>query len=78
VLDEFGNGIQNVPVSFSIAGEIVEERLDSGGGLLYTNSNGQVNDTLRTGAPLGLGQKTVTVTATTANGITGSVSVFID
>jgi hypothetical protein len=37
-----------------------------------------VNDTLRTGAPLGLGQKTVTVTATTANGITGSVTVFID
>ena len=35
-------------------------------------------DTLRTQAPIGLGQKTVTVTATTANGITGTVTVFID
>jgi hypothetical protein len=57
---------------------VVEETLDSGGALLYTNANGQVTDTLRTQAPLGLGQKSVTVTATTANGITGTVTVFID
>ena len=78
VFDENGNPVQNVPVSFSIEGSLVEETLDSGGKLLYTNSNGQVSDVLRTKAPLGLGQKTVTVTATTANGITGSVTVFID
>jgi hypothetical protein len=80
VLDQFGNPVQNVPVSFSItdADPLVEETLDSGGALLYTNANGQVTDTLRTQAPIGLGQKTVTVTATTANGIEGSVTVFID
>jgi len=78
VFDEFGNPVQNVPVSFSIDGSLVEETLDSGGALLYTNSNGQATDTLRTQAPIGLGQKDVTVTATTANGITGSVTLFID
>ena len=78
VFDEFGNPVQNVPVSFSIEGSLVEETLDSGGKLLFTNSNGQASDTLRTQAPIGLGQKAVTVTATTANGITGTVSVFID
>jgi hypothetical protein len=78
VFDEFGNPVQNVPVSFTIDGALVEETLDSGGSLLYTNSNGQVSDTLRTQAPFGLGQKTITVTATTANGITGTVTVFVD
>ena len=42
VFDEFGNPVQNVPVSFSIDGSLVEETLDSGGALVYTNSNGQV------------------------------------
>jgi hypothetical protein len=78
VFDEFGNAVQNVPVSFSIDGSLVEETLDSGGALLYTNSNGQVTDVMRTAAPIGLGQKTVTVTATTANGITGTTTVFVD
>ena len=79
VFDEFGNPVQNVPVSFSLDSTVVvEETLDSGGALLFTNSNGQVSDTMRTQAPIGLGQKTVTVTATTANGITGSTTVFVD
>ena len=78
VFDEFGNPVQNVPVSFSIEGSLIEETLDSGGALLYTNANGQVTDVLRTRAPEGLGQKDVTVRATTANGTTGSVAVFID
>lgn len=78
VFDENGNPVQNVPVSFSIDGSLVEERLDSGGALLYTNSNGQVFDLMRTDAPIGLGQKEVRVTATTANGITGTVTVFVD
>ena len=34
VFDEFGNPVQNVPVSFSIDGTLVEETLDSGGALL--------------------------------------------
>jgi len=79
VFDANGNPVQNVPVSFSLESPlVVEERLDSGGALLYTNSNGQVFDVLRTQAPIGLGQKTVVVTATTATGVTGSVTVFVD
>ncbi len=84
VFDAFGNPVQNVPVAFSFQVQdpkvvpLVEETLDSGGTLLYTNANGQVSDVLRTQAPIGLGQKTVSVTATTATGVTGSVTVFVD
>ena len=81
VFDARGNPVQNVPVSFSLApgaGDVLEETLDSGGAFLFTNSNGQVTDTLRTQATFGLGQKTVTINATTANDITGTTTVFID
>jgi len=81
VFDARGNPVQNVPVSFSLApgtGDVLEETLDSGGAFLYTNSNGQVTDTLRTQAIFGLGQKTVTISATTANNITGTTTVFIE
>ena len=72
VFDERGNPVQNVPVSFSVTG--ATERLDSGGAFLFTNSNGQVTDTLRSSAGAG-SVGTVTVTATTANGVTGTVTV---
>jgi len=72
VFDERGNPVQNVPVAFSVTG--ATERLDSGGAFLFTNSNGQVTDTLRSSAAIG-GTGTVTVTATTANGVTGTVTV---
>ncbi len=81
VFDERGNPVQNVPVSFSLdpgEGDVLEETLDSGGAFLYTNSNGQVTDTLRTQAIFGLGQKTVIINATTANDVTGTTTVFID
>ena len=78
VFDEFGNPVQNVPVVFSLSGSLVEETLDSGGTPLFTDSSGRVSDTLRTKAPVGGVQKSVTVTATTANGITGTVTVFVD
>jgi hypothetical protein len=70
--------VQNVPVAFSLSGTLIEETLDSGGSPRFTDSNGQAFDTLRTRAPAGGVQKTVTVAATTANGIEGSVTVFID
>jgi len=78
VYDKSGNPVQNVPVVFSLSGALIEETLESGGGQLFTDSSGQVHDTLRTRAPVGGLQKTVTVTATTANGIEASVTVFID
>jgi hypothetical protein len=78
VFDEFGNPVQNVPVVFSVDGVLIEETLDSGGTPLFTDSSGRVSDTLRTRAPVGGVQKTVEVTATTASGISGVVTVFID
>ena len=75
VFDERGNPVQNVPVSFSVTGSTV--RLESGGAFLFTDSNGQVTDTLRTSAPAG-STGTVTVTATTANGISGTTTVGFD
>ena len=78
VLDQFGNPVQNVPVAFSLSGSLIEETLASGGAPLFTDSNGQARDTLVTKAPAGGVQKTVTVAATTANGIEGSVTVFVD
>lgn len=78
VLDQFGNPVQNVPVAFTLSGSLIEETLDSGGSPRFTDSNGQAFDTLRTRAPAGGVQKTVIVTATAANGIEGSVTVFID
>ena len=78
VFDGSGNPVQNVPVVFSLSGSLIEETLDSGGSPRFTDSNGQVFDTLRTRAPVGGVQKTVTVTATTATGITGTVAVFVN
>lgn len=78
VFDQFGNPVQNVPVAFSLSGSLIEETLASGGAPIFTDSNGQARDTLVTKAPAGGVQKTVTVTATTANGIEGSVTVFVD
>jgi hypothetical protein len=75
VFDASGNPVQNVPVAFSVTG--ATERVESGGAFLYTNSNGEVTDVLRSNAAAGTGG-TFTVTATTANGITGTVSVARD
>ena len=74
VFDASGNPVQNVPVSLSVSGSLA--RLESGGVFLYTNSNGQVSDTLRaTSSPLVA--TSVTVTATAANGISGTTPVVI-
>lgn len=78
VYDDVCNPVQNVPVVFTLSGALIEETLDSGGAPQFTDSNGQVFDTMRTRAPVGGVQKEVLVTATTANGIDGSVTVFVD
>jgi hypothetical protein len=79
VFDQFGNPVQNIPVSFSISGALIEETLASGGSPVYTDSNGQARDTLYTRAPAGGIQKTVDVTASTPkSGVNGTVTVFID
>jgi hypothetical protein len=79
VFDSVGNQVQNVPVVFSItAGATIEETLASGGSPQYTDSNGQAFDTLNTRAALAGAQKQVTITATTANGIQGTIIVYVD
>ena len=81
VFDEFGNPVQHVPVIFSVAAvgtAPLQEVLSSGGAPQYTDSSGQAFDTLTTRTATGTTQKTVTVTATTANGQTGDVSVVVN
>jgi hypothetical protein len=81
VFDEFGNPVQHVPVIFSVAAAgtaPLQEVLSSGGSPRYTDSSGQAFDTLTTRTTNGTAQKTVTVTATTANDKTDNVSVAVN
>jgi hypothetical protein len=63
VFDEFGNPVANVPVIFSLSASTLYETLDSGGAPQFTDNNGQAFDTVRTRAPIGSNQRTVTITA---------------
>jgi hypothetical protein len=78
VFDQFGNPVQNVPVIFSLSASPLEETLDNGGVPQFTDANGRAFDTMRTRAVLGGVQKSVTVTATTANNVPGTVVVFVN
>jgi hypothetical protein len=77
VLDEFGNPVTNVPVTFAISATTggVVARLDSGGQPIFTNNNGEATDILRTNSLL---SGTVTVTAITPTGQSGSVTVLVN
>jgi hypothetical protein len=75
VFDETGNPVANVPVIFLITAAQVNARLDSGNREIFTDNNGQAVDILRTNSLL---SGTVTVTATTATGQTGSVTVQVN
>jgi hypothetical protein len=84
VFDDNGNPVAHVPVIFSVSGGSTDgtvvgvgETLDSGGRQLFTDTNGQAFDVLRSRRPLSE-SATVTVTATTANGISGTVPVSIN
>jgi hypothetical protein len=78
VLDTDGNPIRNVPVFFSIDPGAVTESLASHGQPVFTDSNGQAHDFLQTSYPKDGAPVSVVVTATTANGITGTVTVTIN
>jgi hypothetical protein len=78
VFDNKGNPVQNVPVIFSLSATPLQEFLSSGGAPQFTDSNGQAFDTLTTKAPNGVSQKTVTVTATPAQGTAGEVDVVVN
>jgi hypothetical protein len=83
VFDEVGNPVASVPVIFSLSGGTTQtpagvgEYLDSGGSQVFTDTNGQALDTLRSRRPLS-DSALITVSATTPNGITGSTAVAIN
>lgn len=76
VLDANGNPVPNVPVFFSTNG--ATESMDSAGQPVFTDNDGRARDVLRTRYPRDAVGKSVTVTATAANGIEGSTTVFIN
>jgi hypothetical protein len=78
VFDDNGNPLLNVPVFFSVEGAPSTEFMESGGAPVFTDSNGQAFDVLRTRYPRTDPPKTVTVLALTANGIEGNVQVTIN
>lgn len=82
VFERGGSPVANVPVLFSIrsvSGGIPQETLDSGGRQVFTDTNGQAFDTLRTRATAGVDpSKLVTVVALAANGVDGTVVVAIN
>ncbi len=75
VFDTDGNPIASVPVVFSLSGGTGRETLDSAGGQVFTDSNGQAFDTLRTSSS---SSADVTVTATTPNRIEATVTVGVN
>jgi hypothetical protein len=80
VFDADGNPIANVPVIFSVsaAGRSSTETMDSGGAPIFTDTNGQASDVMRTRYPRDAAPVTATVTATVPNGIDGEVTVVIN
>lgn len=78
VFDGSGNPVANVPVIFTVTATPLDELMDSGGSPIFTDTNGRAEDVMRTRRDRGDTQKTATVTATTANGITGSFTVTIN
>ncbi len=75
VFDVDGNPIANIPVIFFLDGGTGRETLDSGGAQVFTDSNGQAFDRLRTSSNA---SADVTVTAETANGESDTVTVEVN
>jgi hypothetical protein len=80
VFDASGNAAVNVPVIFqitSVTGGTVNERFEIDGAV-HTDNSGRAINVLRTNYSPSSPSKQVTVTATTANGITATVVVIIN
>jgi hypothetical protein len=94
VLDEFGNPVPNVPVFFAVLSGVVAppspspapgggttaatEFMESQGQPVFTDNDGRARDVMRTRYDRSLPSRTVTVTATTANGVTDTTQVVIN
>jgi len=75
VFDDQGNPLANIPVVISLEGGTGRDSLASGGAQLFTDTNGQVFDTLSTSSNA---SADVTVTAETSNGSTASIVVGVN
>jgi Big-like domain-containing protein len=78
VFDAQNNPVPNVQVIFSINGNPTTEHLDSAGLPVFTDNNGVAQDILRSQLPFDAAPKTVTITATTPNGKSGTTLVTIN
>jgi hypothetical protein len=78
VFDGSGNPVRNVPVIFTLKATPLQERLDSGSQPVYTDSNGQARDVLRTSQNRADPQKIVTVTATLPTGDANDITVAVN
>jgi hypothetical protein len=78
VFDGSGNPVRNVPVIFTLSATGLQEQLDSGSQPIFTDSNGQARDVLRTRQNRADPQKNVRVDATTPNGVTGFITVTVN
>src|SRR5206468_12078762 len=77
VFDDQGNPVANVPVVFQITANTVQGRLDSGGQVVFTDTDGRATDVLRTNSTV---TGSITVTAMMANNKVSAplvVTVFI-
>lgn len=78
VRDADGNAVRSVEVFFTVGGMPSTEFMESGGAPVFTDANGQAVDTLQTRHPRDGPPKTVTITAQTSNGVSGTVDVTIN
>lgn len=79
VVDSAGNPISGVPVFFAVTDSAPLEEFFLGGGTpVFTDNNGRASDTMRTRRDPDLPQKSVTVAATTANGVTQDLAIFVN
>jgi hypothetical protein len=78
VLDANGNPVANVPVFFLLVNPSGSERLDSSGNPRFTDTNGVVEDTLRTDAPATAPSRAVVVSVLAANGVEERVTVTVN
>ena len=75
VFDEDGNPIARIPIIFRLEGGVGRETLDSSGAQVFTDTNGQAFDTLRTSSNA---STEVTVTAETANGVSDDITIEVN
>jgi hypothetical protein len=76
VVDEFGNPVPNVPVTFHVRDDPATEFLDSAGRPIHTDNNGEAEDVLRTRRNT-VGVAEVQASVPTASGILFSDAVRI-